>query len=387
MKKDWLCIATLFLAFFLIGSDTFIVSPLIPAMIRDLHISPGAGGSFVASYSLSYVALTFLLGPLSDRIGRKKMMGIGLLLFAGASFLTGAANNLVWILLARGLTGTGAAFLAPNIWAFIGDHFTGNRRAKVTSVVASALSLGLVLGVPLGTVIEQQMNWRVCFAVIGVYAAGLAILLFLTLPQGAAHLSAPKKEGGNLYREVFCNRQAVLSFAISFLLNFATFGCYTFLGYWLQHVLHQPASVSGTVFLLAGIGNFIGIFLSGALSGKGRPEKLAFVFSLPLTAALCLLPFSAAAFPAAVLDVMVLMAAGGGVFSPMQVFVTQLSDRARGTVVAVNNGFFWSGTAIGSMVLGVVLDNSGFSFVMLLCAISAGAACVLLKCVARPQKS
>ncbi|MFT8889367.1 MAG: MFS transporter [Ethanoligenens sp.] len=382
MKKNLPCVCLLFAVFLLIGSDTFIISPLIPAISREMRVSAGNGGLLVSAYSVFYVVFTFLLGPLSDRIGRKRMMIAGLLLFAAASFLTGIVGSFVPILLARGATGIGAAFIAPNVWAYIGDRFTGRGRGKATAAVASALSFGLVIGVPLGTWLGQRAGWQFCFTLLGIYALALTALLLLFLPENVKRTGQDKAR--HTFRKVFSDPRAVWSFLVSFSVNFATFGCYTFLGYWLIHVLRQPAAVSGTVFLLAGIGNLGGVFLSGALSGKNGPGKLVGVFLLALTAAFCILPFVGGILVLATVGIVAMMAAGGAAFSSMQTFVTQLSDHARGTVVAVNNGFMWSGTAMGAAVLGIFINRWGFAAAMLLCAGCCGVACVIFRFVIKP---
>lgn len=261
MKKQLHIILLLFLVFFLIGCDSFIISPLIPSITANLHIAAGNGGYLVSFYSIFYVIFTFILGPLSDRIGRKPMIVIGMVVFSVASFITGISGSLPIILIARGVTGIGAAFAAPNIWAFIGDYFDQNIRGKVTAAVASALSLGLVIGVPIGTVIEQNLKWQECFHVLAVFALAVAILLLFLLPNinNSNQTSVVK---GKEYREILIQPQVVYSYMTTFFINFANFGLYTFLGYWLKQQIHQTTIPISVIFILAGIGNLTGVFLS-----------------------------------------------------------------------------------------------------------------------------
>lgn len=156
MKKK--IIVLLFIVFFLIGCDTFIISPLIPSISESLHIQAGSSGYLVTLYSIFYVICAPILGPISDNLGRKKMLILGMLLFGIASIMTGISGNFALILLARGLTGVGAAFAAPNVWAYIGDFFDYEERGKITAIIASALSLGMILGVPAGSFLAQTLN-------------------------------------------------------------------------------------------------------------------------------------------------------------------------------------------------------------------------------------
>ncbi|AVQ95620.1 MFS transporter [Ethanoligenens harbinense] len=371
MKKKLPIIALLFLVFFLVGCDTFIISPLIPGITARFHVAVGSGGYMVSFYSLFYVLLTFALGPLSDRIGRKRMIFTGMMIFSAASLATALAPNFPIILIARSATGIGAAFAAPNIWAFIGDYFGPRIRGKVTAAVASALSLGLVIGVPIGTAVEQVASWKICFYLLAALAFLLAFLIFAFLPQsGNTQQAAPAAKKG--YRDVLLQPQVLYSFLATFMVNFSNFGLYTFLGYWLKSQMHLSSAISGFIFLLAGVGNLTGVFLSGILSGKIAPRKLVAFLSLILAAAFLLLPvwrWNAALTAAAII---LWMMAGGAVFSVIQAFVTQISAKARGTVLAMNNGFMWMGTALGSAMLSLMIDRWNFSVAAVVCACLTG---------------
>lgn len=308
MKNRFHIILLLFTCFFLIGCDTFIISPLIPSITSSLHVATGNGGYMVTFYSIFYVIFTFLLGPLSDRIGRKPMIVIGMAVFAVSSMVTGIAGNFSAILIARGFSGIGAAFAAPNIWAFIGDYFDRNIRGKITAAVASALSLGLVIGVPIGTVIEQNLKWQECFYALAAFALVTAAFLFFLLPNINNSEQAPAVKGKE-YREILMQLQIVYSYITTFLINFANFGLYTFLGYWLKQQTCQTVLPMSVIFILAGVGNLTGVFLSGALSGKTSPKKLAVSMSFILAVAFVTLPFWRLSM--LVMDIVIWMAAGG----------------------------------------------------------------------------
>lgn len=384
MHKQVPIIAALFLVFFLIGCDTFIISPLIPSITADLHIAAGSGGYMVSAYSLFYVIFTFALGPLSDRIGRKPMIAIGMAVFAASSLITGIAGSFAVILAARCATGVGAAFAAPNIWAFIGDYFDQAIRAKVTAAVSSALSLGLIIGVPIGTLIEQRLDWQECFYLLAAFALAATIMILLLLPNSndpQQTVAITAKE----YRAILAQPQIIYSYITTFLINFANFGLYTFLGYWLHQQAqqqlqpHQTAMPVGIIFILAGIGNLTGVLLSGALSSKVPSKKLATAMTLILAVSFVALPLWRAHIALTIADIVIWMMAGGAAFSAMQSFVTQISHKARGTVLAMNNGFMWMGTAFGSAAVSIIIEHWNFPVAAYACACLAAFASFILK--------
>lgn len=378
MKKQLYIISLFFLIFFLIGCDTFIVSPLIPSITATFHTNVGNGGYMVSFYSIFYVIFTFLLGPLSDRVERKWMIIIGMVVFSISSLVTGMAKSFTLILIARGATGVGAAFAAPNIWAFIGDYFDQSIRGKVTAVIASALSLGLVIGVPIGTLIEQNLKWQECFYVLAIFSFATAVLSFFFLPNinNSKKVTAINRKE---YRDILTQSQVVYSYITTFLINFANFGLYTFLGYWLKQQV-RPATISiSVIFILAGIGNLAGVFLSGALSGKIFPRNVAAFMSFLLAVAFLTLPFFKSHTIISTIVIVIWMLAGGATFSAMQFFVTQISKTARGTVLAINNGFMWMGTAVGSAIVSIIIDKWSFPAAAYICSGLAVIVSMILK--------
>lgn len=241
--RDAVIVALLFLVFAVIGADTFIVSPLLPGITWTLEVPVSVGGYLVTAYSAAYVVFSFLLAPVSDRMGRRFMIAGGMLLFAAASVATGLVHRLPAMLCARGLTGMGAACAAPSVWAFVGDHYEPRIRGRVTSIVASALSLGLVLGVPAGTLVMRRFSWQQCFFALGLLALVAAVLLMTVLPAESHRRTRSSRP--DLPTESLVHLPVVLTLTVTFLVNAANFGLYTFLGAWLQRGTTGTAAPSG----------------------------------------------------------------------------------------------------------------------------------------------
>ncbi len=378
-RSRFVYVSLLFFVFFLIGCDTFIVSPLIPLITSSLHITPDSGGFLVTTYSIFYVIFSPILGPLSDHIGRKKMIGIGIIIFSISSFATGAASNYALILLARCITGIGAAFTAPNIWSFIGDYFEYKERGKFTAIIASGLSLGMIFGVPIGSSLAQWKSWNISFYAIGILSllAGLSILIiFPTINLSGALVKVNFKEQ---FIKVLNIKNILYSFIVTFFISFANFGLYTYLGNWLSSSFSLSVSRIGFVMLIAGLGNLIGMQIGGFFSDKFGKKKIVFISLIVLAISLLTLPLYKSNLLIAVIDIFVWLGTGGAAFTIMQVLVTNLKPEARGTIMAFNNSFMWTGTAFGSGILSLIIRYSGFPIASLMCFIVALAACIVLK--------
>src|SRR5213595_237151 len=101
---QWTVALILFGVLFLGVSDTQLVAPLLPLIARDLGTTPGHAGIIVTTYSLAAAAFALIVGPLSDRIGRKKILISGLALFTGASFLTYHVSTFHALVILRAMT-------------------------------------------------------------------------------------------------------------------------------------------------------------------------------------------------------------------------------------------------------------------------------------------
>ena len=165
-----------FFTLFVIGTDTFLVAPLLPLLQEEFGVPLTQSGWLVSAYALGYALFALVAGPISDRHDRR-----GVLLTGVAAFtLLTCACGLTWdfwsMFTARFLAGIAAAFVSPQIWAAI--PMVVSRRAVITIMghATAGLAIAQVAGIPIGSWLSTQ-NWRLPFFAI----AGLGVLLWLTL--------------------------------------------------------------------------------------------------------------------------------------------------------------------------------------------------------------
>src|SRR6266853_2769740 len=89
------------LTMFVVGTDLFVVSPLLPMIAADYRVSPAVAGLCVTVFSLTYMVSAPLFGHVADRIGRRRMLVCSLAAFAAANLATAAAASMTWLLVAR----------------------------------------------------------------------------------------------------------------------------------------------------------------------------------------------------------------------------------------------------------------------------------------------
>jgi predicted MFS family arabinose efflux permease len=155
------------LTMFVIGSDLFVLSPLLPLIAADFTSSAAVTGLSVTLFSVTYMLSAPFLGQLGDRIGHGRVLTYSLCAFGLANLLTAAAGNLTWLLGMRVFAGAAAAGVSPSVYALVGGGAPSNRRATWLSIVVSGLLMSLAFGASFGGLIGAAFGWPTVFAAIG----------------------------------------------------------------------------------------------------------------------------------------------------------------------------------------------------------------------------
>ena len=171
-----LTLATCILASSLAFVDGSVVNVGLPALGRDL--AGGASGLqwVINGYLLPLTALLLLGGALGDRIGRRRTLILGVLLFAVASVACGLSPNLAILVAARLGQGVGAALLLPNSLAILSDTFTGEARGRAVGTWSAAGAATAAIGPVLGGWLIDGIGWRAMFLVNLPLACGAVFL-------------------------------------------------------------------------------------------------------------------------------------------------------------------------------------------------------------------
>lgn len=169
--------------------DATVVNIALPAAQADLGFSNGDRQWVITAYSLAFGSLLLLGGRLSDLIGRKRAFIIGLIGFALASALGGAADSFGLLVAARALQGAFGALLAPTALAVLTTTFTiPKERARAFGVFGAIAGAGGAVGLLLGGFLTEKLDWR-WNLYINVFIAIIAII------GAVIFVSSPKREG------------------------------------------------------------------------------------------------------------------------------------------------------------------------------------------------
>ncbi|MDQ0297943.1 EmrB/QacA subfamily drug resistance transporter [Salibacterium salarium] len=162
-------------AMFMVAMDATIVNVALKSISAELQIPPSATGTVNVGYLVSLAMFLPVSGWLGDRFGTKRILLIALVLFTGASAISGMANHIVSLNLSRMIQGIGGGLLTPVGMAMLFRTFTAEERPKISRLLVIPIALAPMLGPVVGGFFVEYLSWRWIFY-INVPVGGLALL-------------------------------------------------------------------------------------------------------------------------------------------------------------------------------------------------------------------
>jgi EmrB/QacA subfamily drug resistance transporter len=193
--------------------DISAVNVALPDLSRELDIARGDIGWTITSYSLIFGSLLLLGGRAADAIGRRRVFLTGLSVFTLSSLMTALASGAATLFAARAGQGLGAAMLSPAALSIIMATFHGSERTRALSVWGAVGGAGAAIGVLLGGVLTELVDWRAIFVINLPVGIALAVAASKVVPSD---VDAPRWSGLDLRGALFATAGlGALVYAIS----------------------------------------------------------------------------------------------------------------------------------------------------------------------------
>ncbi|MEV7021960.1 MFS transporter [Kitasatospora sp. NPDC093558] len=372
----WLAFATMFV----IGTDTFLVAPMLPTLAQSFDVSTGVSGWMVSAYALGFALFALVAGPLSDGRDRRAVLLLGFAGFIVATALCAAAQGFWTMILFRLLAGMSAALVTPQIWASIPVLVPGDAIVKTMGFAGAGMSVSQVVGVPIGGWLAAS-SWHVPFIAVAGLAAIAWLVLWRVFPSVPAPAAATRTGFFETYASLFRSKTFTWYLVAYLAYQTGVFETFSFIGTWLEKDFDLGISAIGAAMMALGTGMAItSLFGSHLIKRLGQERTLV----LALTALVVI--YGAVPFAPNLATAIVLLALGSAVLGLnypifMAMLISQTSA-ARGTVSSLATTALYAGTTIGGIVGGVLLTRfdgfygvAGFTVLALLAAfaIFAGA--------------
>jgi predicted MFS family arabinose efflux permease len=346
---------------FAVGVDSYIVAAVLPAIADDLGESIASVGLLASAYALPTAILAPLLGPLSDRRGRRFAMLLGLAIFVVAAAGCVIAPTLPLLLLARAVSGLGAAIALPAAFAAAGDLAVPGGRARAMGLLSGMFPLSTLLGLPLGAMAAVIAGWRGSFAFILVVAV-VALALVARLPAGRPAADEARPSHFTTLRLAVGSRGAPAALGVTFLWLTAAFGLFVYVAEFVHRSFGVPAEQAGLVYVVVGLVGVIATRRSDRVMGRIGARRTVLAAIAVFSVAAVALPLTAIALPLTIVTFGTWAFATWTGIPAMQTIVAGLSSSARGTLLAFVASAINFGAVVGPFVTGRVLEAGGFAW-------------------------
>jgi predicted MFS family arabinose efflux permease len=347
-------LAIAWLTMFVIGSDLFVVSPLLPLISADYAVPPASAGLSVTVFAVTYMLSAPALGHLADRVGRVRVLSCCLCAFGAANLLTAIAGDFTWLLATRIIAGAAAAGVSPSIYAL-------ERRATRLAIVVSGLLMSLSVGTPLGLLTAASLGWPVVFAAL----AALSLVLAWANNRVWRHSPAAKSRAAppdRLTPTVLAARLAP-----TVLWSAALYAVYTYLGEGLSASGYSTEQIAEAI-LFYGCGAIAGTLIGGRVADRlGASMTISIALS---GLSLCLILLLAALHLGVIVDCAFGLASlSAQLFFPaQQLRLGNQFPNNRAAILAWNNSALFLGISLGSLIGGQAVAFGGFETDLIIAA-------------------
>ncbi|WP_354639481.1 MFS transporter [Kitasatospora camelliae] len=364
-----LALLALAIGAFGIGTTEFVIMGLLPLMAQDYGVTVPTAGLLTTGYALGVVVGAPLLAVLGTRISRKRMLMLLMGLFIAGNLVTAAAP-----VFGVALAGRVIASLAHGAFFGIGSIVAAGlvapqKKAGAIAMMFTGLTVANVVGVPLGTMIGQQVGWRITFLLVaGLGVLGLAGVAALIpadrtdLVDGTDGADGAGSTGGagRIRRELaaFRNVQVVLAMLMTVLGFGGVFAAITYIAPMMTGAAGYAEGSVTWLLVLFGLGMVVGNLVGGRYADR-RLMPMLFASLGALAVVLAVFSFTAHDKVLAAITIPLIGALGFATVPPLQKRVLDQTADAPTLASAVNIGAFNLGNALAAWLGGLVL-TAGF---------------------------
>lgn len=277
-SNQYLIIFPLWLLVFAASSQVMIIAPILPKIGAELNTSESLLGNLVTVYATMLGLCAIVVGPLSDKIGRRKILLLGSSSMTVFLLLHGVADSFLSLLVLRAFTGMAGGVLSGAAVSYVGDYFPYEKRGWANGWIMSGIAMGQILGIPLGTFLAEHFGFKFPFILFGIIMGVTFVLIFFKVPQPDVVLQTNKitfKTSFVKYK-ILLKQNDIKAVAFSYLLMFLSLSIYIiYLPAWLTKEFDVTVSDIGWVFFAGGIMNAITGPRAGNLSDQiGRKNMI-----------------------------------------------------------------------------------------------------------------
>ncbi|MTV83123.1 MFS transporter [Secundilactobacillus folii] len=361
----------LILSEFLVCLGIGLVIPVMPFLKNQLHLSAFDMGVMTALFAFAQFVTSPIVGRISDRVGRKPILAIGLALYGVSEVIFAVTNQLAVFDVSRIIGGISAAMVTPTGMALAADITTKKQRAKVIGWLSAAFSGGLILGPGIGGILAG-LNYKTPFWFAGALGILSTIALLTLLPKDA-EIDRPESQ---MQTQVTTNmlqgdwhdllvRPVILLFVLILISSFGLQGFESIYSLFVNEVFNFSIANIALVLTLNGIISLVfQVLLFDRLVIRLQETKLIrYCFFIAFAGTLWII------FAHSKLEVVIATLFVFTAFDLLRpaitTLLTKLSAKNQGLINGLNMSLTSVGNVIGPLMSGALLDmNTHYPYVV-----------------------
>lgn len=358
--REMLPVFCMALGTFAIGTEGFMIAPLLPKMAADFGQSVSTVAQLVTVFTITLALSSPLMTVLTANLNRRKVLMWSMVLFTVGNILAWLSSDYSSLMIARILLAIASGLYVPNANALAGAIAGPERRGQALAIVSGGMTIAIALGLPLGSMVGHALGWRATFFAVG----GMSMVAALGIYFGVNATAGREIRVAGLAErvKVAASPTVLKPLLVTAFWAIGAYTAYPFIAPYLSQTLNFAEAGIGATVSLWGASAAIGVLIGGKLTDRIGYSRVIVPSLLLLGLAFTVMAISAYALTPSMAIIPVLTAISLWGITVWSFFPAQMANliNAGGTQTAsvtlsLNTSIMYAGFSLGSALGSVVV--------------------------------
>lgn len=362
--SPYLVITALWLLMFSASSQLMIITPILNDLKTELSIPESLLGTLVTAYAVMLAVMALIMGPISDKVGRRRILLLGTGMMGLALVLHNFAFDYHSMLAVRAIAGAAGGILTGSTVSYVGDYFPYERRGWANSIIVTGMAVGQIAGIPLGILLTKYFGFRGPFNLFAITMLGAFLLTLVAVPQPNVTRIKGKLTVGVALRNylTIMRDPKLVAAAMVYVLLYLGIALYiVYLAKWLEDTFNATKFQIIVLFICGGIANVLTAPRAGRLSDTIGRKSLIIASSIGLAITTILTTILIYDIWVAYLLFFLSMMLVAARIGPFQALMSEIVPaEKRGAMMSFAVAIGQIGMGLGGMISGPFYDRFGY---------------------------
>jgi len=348
------------LGWFSIFLVRFVPSPVLLLIEREFGLSHGGASLIFTSYLAAYSVMQIPAGILSDMLGPRRIISIGLIVMSLSAIAIGFSQFFPLMILYSFLTGIGAGTFYTSSTSLISLIFPPRERGRVLGIAYSGIGAGTSIAIVMGGFLGHIYGWRLLFLISSIPGFVSSILFLHGIRGDQYNPSQAMSRSSILALEMLRTRALQVYIAVHALILITYFGVTSFTPTYIASSSGLGIVEANLVFLAFPLSEILGGFIGGSLADKLGAWRVSITSFIVISIAVALIPLAySPIYVALLLPLIGFMFRTAATALPLLV-VESTPSNIVGTMLGWYNSIGFLGASVGPYMFGIIADRWGF---------------------------